>query len=252
MDLMFRIWTRRKFLWVTATTIGALYGVRPALGQPANVPQTKKAMKIGIIGAGNQGGNIGLNWAKAGHEVLFSSRNPDSLKELVASAGPRARAGRPDEAARFGDVVLIAVPYGALPQVGKDYSPLMKGKVVIDCSNAVLERDGTIANDVQTRGAGITSAELLPGVRLIRAFNALGYQQVRQDAFRSGERLGIPVAGDDASALTVAEQLVTDAGFDPVVVGGLDRAREFDRGTPVYGKGLTARELRVALKRPPK
>lgn len=226
MDLMVRLWTRRKFLGMTATTAGVVYGVRPVLGQPLNVPQTKKAMRIGIIGAGNQGGNLGLNWAKAGHELLFSSRNPASLKELVASAGPRARAGRPDEAARFGEVVLIAVPYGALPQVGKDYSPLMRGKVVIDCSNAVLERDGGIANDAQSRGTGVVSAELLPGVRLIRAFNALGYQQVRQDAFRVGEKFGIPVAGDDVSALAVAEQLVTDAGFDPVVVGGLGPVRK--------------------------
>jgi predicted dinucleotide-binding enzyme len=218
--------------------------------QAGTVPPTPKPLKIGIIGSGQQGGSIGLNWAKAGHEVLFSSRNPGSLQDLVASAGPKARAGLPQEAASFGDVILIAVPYGALPQVGKDYAPAMKGKVVIDCGNAREDRDGAIARDVETRGTGTTSAELLPGVRLVRAFNALSFQQVRKEAYRPGERIGIPIAGDDAAAVATTVQLVTDAGFDPVVVGGLARAREFDRGTPVYVKGLTARQLRTALKLP--
>jgi predicted dinucleotide-binding enzyme len=74
---------------------------------------------------------------------------------------------------------------------------------------------------------------------------------VRKEAYRAGERIGIPIAGGDAAAVAVTVQLVRDAGFDPVVVGGLDRAREFDRGTPVYVKGLTARQLREALKLPP-
>ena len=88
-------------------------------------------------------------------------------------------------------------------------------------------------------------------MRLVRAFNALSFQQVRSEAFRAGEKLGIPIAADDAQAIAVTEQLVRDAGFDPVVVGPLARAREFDRGTPVYVKGLTAAQLRTALKLPP-
>lgn len=247
------MWTRREALRTAALVVAGLAGRDISLhAQPSSVPPTAKPMKIGIIGSGQQGGSLGLNWARAGHEVLFSSRNPDSLKDLVASAGAKARAGLPQEAASFGDVVLIAVPYGALPQVGKDYAPLMKGKVVIDCGNAREDRDGAIAKDVEARGTGTTSAELLPGVRLVRAFNALSYQQVRRDAYRAGERIGIPIAGDDAAAVATTVQLVTDAGFDPVIVGGLARAREFDRGTPVYVKGLTAAELRTALNLPPR
>jgi predicted dinucleotide-binding enzyme len=245
-----RQWTRRELIsTVAGTTVAVALG--PALyAQAASVPKTSRPMKIGIIGSGQQGGSIGLNWARAGHEVFFSSRNPDNLKDLVSSAGPGARAGLPADAAKFGDVILIAVPYGALPQVGKDYAPLMKGKIVIDCGNAREDRDGAIAKDVETRGTGVTSAELLPGVRLVRAFNALSFQQVRTQGYRSGERLGIPIAGDDAAAVQATVQLVQDAGFDPVVVGGLNRAREFDRGTPVYVKGMTARQLREALKLP--
>ncbi|MFL5246293.1 MAG: NADPH-dependent F420 reductase, partial [Myxococcales bacterium] len=81
---------------------------------------TGKPLKIGIIGAGKIGGSLATLWAKAGHEVLISSRHPEELQELANSLGPKARAGTPEEAAAFGDVVLISIPYGALPQVGRD------------------------------------------------------------------------------------------------------------------------------------
>jgi predicted dinucleotide-binding enzyme len=212
--------------------------------------QTKQPLKIGFIGSGRQGGALGLQFAKAGHEVMFSSRHPEELKALVATAGAKARAGLPEEAAKFADVIVIAVPYGALPQVGKDYAPLMKGKVVIDLGNPRADRDGPMANDAIKKGTGIASAEYLPGVRLVRAFNALSFVQVEREAHRAGEKLGIPIAGDDPAAVATVVRLVQDAGFDPVVVGGLARAREFDTGTPVYVKGLTARQLREALKLP--
>jgi 8-hydroxy-5-deazaflavin:NADPH oxidoreductase len=213
-------------------------------------PRTAKPMKIGIIGSGRQGGAIGLQWAKAGHQIVFSSRNPESLKDLVAQAGPGALAGTPQQAATFGDVVLVAVPYGALPQVGRDYAHLMTGKIVIDVGNPRVDRDGEVGKDGLARGTGVTSKEHLPGVRLVRALNALSFTQVTKEAHRPGEKLGIPIASDDQEAIAVAVQLVTDAGFDPVVVGGLARAREFDAGTPVYVKGLTAAQLKAALKLP--
>jgi predicted dinucleotide-binding enzyme len=237
--------SRRKFLKTSLWTGAASLLAGAALF--AQTPQTSKPMKIGIIGSGRQGGNLGLNWARAGHEVFFSSRHPDQLKDLVAQAGPRARAGLPQEAAAFGEVILIAVPYGALPQVGKDYGPLMKNKVVIDCGNPRQDRDGPMANDALAKGTGVASAAYLPGVRLVRAFNALSSEQVRSEAYRAGEKLGIPIAADDAAAIKVAVQLVQDAGFEPVVVGGLSRAKEFDRGSAVYVKGMTARQIRETL-----
>ena len=236
--------TRREFL---LTTIAVPLVAQALLDAQA---QTKKPMKIAFIGSGRQGGAMGLQFARVGHEVMFSSRNPDNLKDLVAKAGAKARSGRPEEAARWGDVIVIAVPYGALPQVGKDYAPLMKGKVVIELGNPRADRDGPMANDAIKKGTGVASAEYLPGVRLVRAFNALSFVQVEREAHRAGEKLGIPVAGDDAAAVATVVQLVQDAGFDPVVVGGLARAREFDTGTPVYVKGLTAAQLRTALNLP--
>lgn len=238
--------SRRRFSkQLTASVMGI--GLAPMIFSASARAQTSSPLKIGIIGSGRIGGAVGLRWAEAGHEILFSSRNPDGLSDLVSRAGSKARAGYPQEAAEFGDIVFVAVPYAALPQVGRDYSSLMQGKIVIECGNPVEDRDGPMAADAIARGTGVASAEFLPGVRLVRAFNAVSFVAVNREAHRQGELIGIPVAGDDAEAVAVASQLVSDAGFDPVVVGGLARAREFDRGTEVYVKGMTARELRAAL-----
>ncbi|NKB35111.1 MAG: NADP oxidoreductase [Pseudomonadales bacterium] len=226
----------------------ASLGVLPLfLNSSAVFGQTSNPLKIGIIGSGRIGGSVGLRWAEAGHEILFSSRNPEQLAVLVAQAGPKCRAGFPQEAAEFGDVVLVAVPYSATPQIGRDYGHLMQGKIVIDCGNPYVQRDGEMAAAALAIGTGVASTEFLPGVRLVRAFNALSWREVQDEAHRDGERIAIPIAGDDQEAVAVATQLVIDSGFDPVVVGGLDRAREFDQGSDVYVKGMTTREMRAAL-----
>jgi hypothetical protein len=240
--------SRRQFLETIGAAAVAALGARTLGAQRGG---SDRPVKIGIIGSGAEGGAVGLQWAKAGHQIMFSSRHPEELKDLVARAGANARAGLPQEAAQFGDVVLIAVPYGAMPQVGHDYAPLLKGKVVIDCTNPRADRDGPMADEAIRKGTGIASAEYLPGVRLVRTLNAASAVQVQQSGQRPGERIGMPIAGDDAEAVAVAVRLVRDAGFDPVVVGGLSRAREFDRGTPVYVRGMTARQIREALKLPP-
>jgi predicted dinucleotide-binding enzyme len=203
--------------------------------------------KIGIIGAGKIGGTLATLWVKAGHEVLISSRHPDELKPLAQSLGPKAHVGTPREAAMFSDVVLISVPYGALPQVGRDLANELAGKIVLDTGNPYPERDGDMALEARKKGTGVASAEFLPGVRLVRAFNAINYKDLAGQAHRAGEPIAIPLAGDDARALAVASQLVRDAGFEPVVVGPLASAKRFDVGTPVYVQLLTATQLRARL-----
>ncbi len=239
--------SRRDFLCALAS--GAVgIGLAPSLAAARLGPaQAVEPLRIGIIGSGRHGGAVGLAWARAGHEILFSSRHPEELTELVERAGSKARAGHPQEAATFGEVVFIAVPYGALPQVGRDYASLMQGKIVIECGNPREDRDGPMANEALAKGTGVASAEFLPGVRLVRAFSALSYQMVEREAHRPDPKMGIPIAGDDPEAIAVTSRLVVDAGFDPVVVGPLSRAREFDRGTPVYVRGMTAAQLRAAL-----
>jgi predicted dinucleotide-binding enzyme len=171
---------------------------------------------------------------------------PSSSKDW-RNVSARKRAGFPLEAAAFGEVVLISVPYGALPQVGRDYATELKGKVVLDTGNPFPDRDGDMAIPARKKGTGVASAEFLPGVRLVRAFNSIPHFSLRSEAHRKGERVAVPLAGDDAVALKIAVRLVEDAGFEPVIVGPLARAREFDAGTAVFGKALTARELRRSL-----
>jgi len=123
--------SRRRFLAQVLITGGAV-SLPVIAGLHRASAQTGDPLRIGIIGSGRIGGSVGLRWAEAGHQILFSSRNPNQLGELVEQAGGNAQAGYPADAAEFGDVVLIAVPYGATPQVGRDYAPLMQGKIVID------------------------------------------------------------------------------------------------------------------------
>jgi predicted dinucleotide-binding enzyme len=214
-----------------------------ASGQTASGPQ----MKIGVIGAGHIGGTIGGLWTKAGHPVFFSSRHPEELQDLVASLGPLAQAGTVDQAIAFGDVVFMAVPYGALPQIGRDYGKSLAGKVVLDANNAVASRDGAIADEVERNGIGVTSQKYLPGTRLVRAFNTLSYTIFEREANRAAPRLAVPIAGDDQEAVQIAVGLVRDAGFEPVEVGKLADARRFQRGAPGYGQSLSAAELRQKL-----
>jgi predicted dinucleotide-binding enzyme len=237
---------RRRRALLSAAGGLILQGVLPATsatGQTASGPK----MKIGVIGAGHIGGTIGGLWAKAGHPVFFSSRHPEELKDLAARLGSLAQAGAVDQAIAFGDVVFIAVPYGALPQIGKDYGKSLAGKVVLDANNAVSSRDGTIADEVERDGIGVTSQKYLPGARLVRAFNTLSYTIFEHEANRAAPRLAVPIAGDDQEAVQVAAALVRDAGFDPVEVGKLADARRFQRGAPGYGQNVSAAELRQKL-----
>jgi 8-hydroxy-5-deazaflavin:NADPH oxidoreductase len=220
-----------------------------ALLPTRSLAQTKSGakMRIGIIGSGHIGGTIGGLWVKAGHPVLFSSRHPEELKDLVAGLGVLARAGSVDQAIAFGDVVFIAVPYGALPQIGRDYNGALKDKIVLDAGNAVAARDGAIADEVERDGVGVTSQKYLPGTRLVRSFNTLSYMVFAREANRPDPKLAVPIAGDDPEAVRVAASLVSDAGFDPVLVGKLADARRFQRGEPGYGQQVSAAELRQKM-----
>lgn len=236
---------RREFVLMFGQAAAGL-AVLPLAALAAEGP-VGRSLKIGVIGSGRLGGTVGGLWVKAGHQVMFSGLDLDEVRKLAASLGPNAQAGTPREAARFGDLILTAVPYSALPQVGRDLAEELRGKIVLDASNPVPARDGDMAVAARARGTGAASAEYLRGTRLVRAFNSVNFAALRSGAHRAGERIAIPLAADDGVALDTAVRLVRDAGFEPVVVGPLFRAREFDAGTPVYGKALTARELRRGL-----
>lgn len=209
--------------------------------------QAAEHYKIGIIGAGNVGGTLGTVWAKAGDAVLFASRHPDDLKALAAKAGDGAKVGTPAEAAAFGDVVLIAVPYKNFAEVAKANDAALKGKVVFDASNAIEKRDGAMAADVHKEGIGKVSASLLPGVHLVRGFNAIHYTDMDGGGKnKAGQQLGIPLASDDPEAIKVASDLVRQAGFEPIVVP-LSRADEIGPGRPLGSGPFTATEWKQKL-----
>lgn len=236
---------RRGFLRIAgaAAATFALGGLPFAAGAASDATGRTK---IGIIGSGRMGGTVGGLLVKAGHDVMFSSLDLEHDKALAASLGPNARAGTPREAAAFGDVLLLSVPYSALPQLGRDLADLIKGKVVLDTCNPVPGRDGEIAAWAREKGAGLASAELLPGARLVRAFNAIGFAKLPEAARRQGERTGIPMAGDDANAVAVASRLVRDIGFEPVMIGPLAMGKYLIPGTPLAGEHTPDQIRRIA------
>ena len=223
--------SRRRLIELAGATIALM-----TLGRylPAHAAAAK-SMRIGIIGSGKVGGAIGRTWVNGGHEVMFSSRNLDSDKALASELGRGARAGTPKEAASFGEVVLIAVPYGAVPDLGKSLGAELKGKIIIDASNPFPARDGDIATWARDKGAGLASAELLPGTRIVRAFNAIGAARMGS-AHEAPGKIGMPIAGDDKEAIAVASRLIRDVGYEPVLIGGLAMGRHLIPGTPLAGE----------------
>jgi 8-hydroxy-5-deazaflavin:NADPH oxidoreductase len=237
---------RRRLLQAAgAAAAGLALGGLPLAASSA--AQGAGKMKIGVIGSGRVGGTVGELWVKAGYGVMFSSLDLEHDKALAARLGAAAHAGTTREAGAFGEVLFIAVPYAALPQVGGDLGDALKGRVVLDACNPIPARDGDMAVEAKAKGTGVASPQFLPGARLVRAFNCVPATYMRSEAHRAGQRLGIPLAADDAAALQVAVRLVEDAGFEPVVVGGLARAKDFDAGTPIFGKAMTAAEVRQTL-----
>ena len=236
--------SRRSALGILAA-FAALQALAPRKGRAAQA--APQPLRIGVIGAGSQGGTVGRLWVQAGHEVLFSSRHPDELVAMTRPLGPRASVGTPRQAAAFGAVVLFAVPYDALPQLGQELQAELRGKIVLDATNPGPGSDTALAREAMANGVGQTSTKYLPGTRLVRAFSAVDAWAVAASAGRQSGKLGVPVAGDDAQAVEVAAQLVRDAGCEPVVVGNLVAATSFQRGGPGFRVNTTAPELRRLL-----
>lgn len=205
---------------------------------------TFQKKKIGLIGAGWLGGTVGSLWVKSGHKVMFSSRHPKELKELAEKLGPNASIGTPKEAAEFGDILLFAVPYDAIPQLGVDLKDQIKGKIVLDACNG---GSGELGKEVEKYGNGPTSQKYLAGTKLIRAFSSQDASQMEANWGKKQNKLAVPIAGNNKEAVAIAEQLVRDANCDPIIVGDLSTAVKFQRGTPGFRVHTTAAELRKLL-----
>jgi hypothetical protein len=204
-------------------------------------------MKIGIIGSGMIGATAARLFVKAGHEVAISnSRGPESLKELVQELGSRCRATSVEDAATFGEVVLLAIPlkaYGTLPRAQ------LSGKIVIDAMNYYPQRDG------QLDFKGYTSSEFvaqhLTGARVVKAFNTMYFKPLLQDGKPGAppeERLVLFVAGDDTEAKQTVSHLIEQLGFTPMDTGTLATGGKRQQpGTAIYNRLMRPSEAREAL-----
>jgi predicted dinucleotide-binding enzyme len=209
---------------------------------------------IGLIGAGNIGSQLArLAVARSYDVVISNSRGPETLSALVAELGPKARAATAAEAAKAGDIVVIAVPlksYRAVP-----VEPLV-GKIVIDANNYYPERDGHIR---ELDNESTTTSELLQahlrGAKVVKAFNHIRAAALTSDARPAGtsNRRALAIAGDDRAAKATVSRLLDEFGFDTLDAGRLKEGWRFQRDTPAYGPRRTAHALRrdLALARRP-
>lgn len=202
-----------------------------------------KTMKIGIVGSGKIGGPLGRLWAQSGHNVFFSSRNPDGLHALVEKAGKGSQVGTPEEAIAFGDIVLEAVPFSATMSLPAD---ALAGKILISASNYVPQRDGEIEIDAPSQSEAI--AKRLPQTAVIKAFNMMFFEEI--EARANGELfsdLAIFYAGDNVEAMAIAAKLIEEAKFMPVKAGSLADGRYFQRGESLYARCLSKEVAQQAL-----
>jgi len=207
-------------------------------------------MRIGIIGAGHIGGTAAKLFAQAGHDVAVSnSREPGSLNPVVSSIGPRAKATTPADAATFGDVILLAIPWRKMDHLPP--AERFAGKIVVDAMNPY-----SAAGRVMDLGESTSSEEVakrLPGSRVVKAFNTMGWKTLETGGRSSSkDRLAVFVAGDDAAAKATVAKLIEEIGFAALDTGSLrDGGRRQQPGSPIYGRPMTASEGSEILRRRP-
>jgi predicted dinucleotide-binding enzyme len=207
-------------------------------------------MKIAIVGSGNIGASAARLFVRAGHEVVLSnSRGGQGLEALVAELGAKARAATIEEAAHFGEVVLVAIPFGkfrTLPERAFD------GKVVIDAGNYYPERDGEFAElDKDETTSSELMAAHLKGARLVKGFNTIWFEHLASQGDISApleQRRAIFIASDDSDAKAIVARLIEEIGFAAVDTGFLhEGGRSQQPGTAVYNKDVTAKEAAQLL-----
>ena len=203
-------------------------------------------MNLGIIGSGNIGATAARLFAGVGHEVAISnSRGPETLESLVEEIGPRARAATVEEAAAFGEVVLVAIPFYAYETLPADR---LAGKIVVDAMNYYAGRDGEM--DFGGLGSSELLAHHLPDSRVVKAFNTMYYETLATGGDPSDRvRLVLFIAGDDAEVKTVVSGLIEEIGFAPEDTGSLKDGRKQQPGSPIYNVRMNREQAREELQR---
>jgi 8-hydroxy-5-deazaflavin:NADPH oxidoreductase len=188
-------------------------------------------MKIGVIGSGEIGGTIGTLWARAGHEIFFSSRHPEQLVDLVAAAGENTRAGTIAEAAAFANVLLLAVPYRATDEALAACSNL-NGKILIDSTNPFVVENSRIQL-VPYVSPALELAMKVPRAHIVKAYNTLPMMTLVKESNRTNPYV-IFYCGNHGSAKVTVGQLIVDSGFARVDIGNLDQVIHQEPGGSLY------------------
>jgi len=197
-------------------------------------------MRIAVIGTGHVGGALGLGWAQAGHDVIFGSRDPNDpeVRQLV-KGNKNASSAAIGEAGKGAEVIAFALPWSAVPDVIKQMGTELRGKVLIDCTNPAKQWP---AMDHSAGSGGEQVAKLVPGTKVVKAFNTTGFENMQNAKYPDGA-VTMFYAGDDADAKKIVHQLVRDLGFDPVDAGGLSQCHALEIlaslwGTLAYGQKM--------------
>ncbi|MCU0552967.1 MAG: NAD(P)-binding domain-containing protein [Leptolyngbya sp. Prado105] len=202
-------------------------------------------MKIGVIGAGGIGGTIGTHWAKAGHQVLFSSRNPEKLSELVATAGETAQAGTIAQAGAFSDVIFLACYYWTIDEAISAAGGLDR-KIIIDATNPYMRKDDTNYR-VPDASSGLELAAKVPTAKVVKAYNTLPTATFANEAHRA-DPIALFYCGDDGEAKAIVSQLITDSGFAGIDTGDLNQVIHQEPGGVLYNHSYSVAEAQKLVR----
>ena len=203
---------------------------------------------LGIIGAGHIGSQVARVAIANGYDVVIAnSRGPETLADLVAELGPKARAATAQEAAAAADVAVVTVPLRAIDDLPAEQ---LAGKIVLDTINYYFERDGHI--EALDKGETTTSElvqRALPDSKIAKAFNHIFASEITSDGTPAGtpDRRALATAGDDAEAVAFVTRFYDEAGFDTVNVGPLSESWRVERDRPAYVVRQNAEELTANL-----
>ncbi|GAP97990.1 NADPH-dependent F420 reductase [Leptolyngbya sp. NIES-2104] len=198
--------------------------------------------KIGVIGSGGIGGTIGTLWANAGHDVFFSSRNPEKLSELVKRENTQA--GTVAAAAKFADVILLACYYWTIDDAIAAAGSLDE-KIIVDATNPYRLNEGKI-HRVPDVSSGLELASKVPNAKVVKAYNTLPTATFANEAHRS-DPYALFYCGDDAAAKAIVAQLICDSGFADIDTGNLNQVIHQEPGGVLYNHPMSATEAKKLL-----
>lgn len=217
--------------WILKTVLFCLFCSITACGQNKSNKESDYSVPtketIGIIGAGNVGSTLGEKWAKAGYKVLFSSLNLEESKKLAKKTGHQSEGVSVEDAAKRGNIIVLAVPFKAEASLSKQIGPLIKDKILLECDNAYPGRDGDIANDAKAIGvANYSFQHYFPNVKMIRAFSSSAIVNVKNA--NKNNPITVPYALSNNTIKNIAEELIIATDGIPRYIGSIKDSKSLD------------------------